>query len=361
MPRVIGKDAHWVEPQLVAQIAFTERTTDGLLRHPAFLVLRGDKPAREVQTQQTVTVVAKKPTASKSADEVAGVKITHPDRVLFAATATTKLDLAEYFLAVSDRMLPYCSRRALSLVRCPEGPANQCFFQKHTKKGMPDALKSVPVPEGDGEVADYLMVDSAAGLVAVAQIGGIEIHLWGSRARTLEKPDRLVFDLDPDPSVDFDGVRAAARDVRKLLETAGLETFPLITGGKGIHVVAPLDASQDWETIKGFAKGVATKLAEHEPDRFIATMSKAKRKGRIFIDWLRNERGSTAIAPYSPRAKAEASVAVPVSWTELSRIEAASAFTIPDVLKRIKRKADPWAGYFDVRQKISKEALRFFV
>ena len=361
IPRAIGKDAHWVEPKLVAQIAFTERTTDGLLRHPAFLGLRGDKPAREVQTQQTVTVVAKKPTASKSADEIAGVKITHPERVLFAATGTTKLDLAEYFLAVSDRMLPYCSKRALSLVRCPEGPAKQCFFQKHTKKGMPAALKSVPVPEGDGEIADYLMVDSAAGLVAVAQIGGIEIHLWGSRARTLEKPDRLVFDLDPDPSVDFDGVRAAARDVRKLLDTAGLETFPLVTGGKGIHVVAPLDASQDWETIKGFAKGVATKLAEHEPDRFVATMSKAKRKGRIFIDWLRNERGSTAIAPYSPRAKAEASVAVPVSWTELSRIEAANAFTIPDVLKRIKRKTDPWSGYFDVRQKISREALRFFV
>ena len=159
-------------------------------------------------------------------------------------------------------MLPYCGKRPLSLVRCPEGPAKQCFFQKHTKKGMPAALKSVPVPEGDGEIADYLMVDSAAGLVAVAQIGGIEIHLWGSRAKTLEKPDRLVFDLDPDPSVDFDGVRDAARDVRKLLDTAGFETFPLVTGGKGIHVVAPLDASQDWETIKGFAKGVATKLAE---------------------------------------------------------------------------------------------------
>ena len=245
-------------------------------------------------------------------------------------------------------------------MRCPEGPAKQCFFQKHTKKGMPTALKSVPVEEGDGEIADYLMVDSAAGLVSVAQIGGIEIHLWGSRAKTLERPDRLVFDLDPDPSVDFAAVREAARYVRKLLQTAGLETFPLVTGGKGIHVVAPLDASQDWEIVKSFAKGVATKLAENEPDRFVATMSKAKRKGRIFIDWLRNERGSTAIAPYSPRAKLEASVAVPVSWTELSRIESANAFTIPLVLQRIKRKTDPWSGYFATRQKISKEALRFF-
>ncbi len=304
--------------------------------------------------------MAKKAKASSSADEIAGVKISNPDRVLFARPRITKLDLAEYFLAVSERMLPYCGGRPLSLVRCPEGPAKQCFFQKHTKKGMPAALKSVPVEEGDGEVADYLMVDSAAGLVSVAQIGGIEIHLWGSRAKTLERPDRLVFDLDPDPSVDFATVREAARYVRKLLQTAGLETFPLVTGGKGIHVVAPLDASQDWEIVKSFAKGVATKLAENEPDRFVATMSKAKRKGRIFIDWLRNERGSTAIAPYSPRAKPEGSVAVPVSWTELSRVESANGFTIPLVLQRIRRKTDPWSDYFKTRQRISKEALRFF-
>jgi bifunctional non-homologous end joining protein LigD len=354
-PRAISRDAHWVEPRLVAQIAFTERTTDGLLRHPAFLGLRGDKPAKEVQSQ-TVTAMAK----TTSSDEIAGVRISSPDRVLFAKPKLTKLDLAEYFLAVSGRMLPHVRARPLSLVRCPEGPAKQCFFQKHTKKGMPAALKSVPVKEGDGEIAEYLMVDDAAGLVAVAQIGGIEIHLWGSRAKTLERPDRLVFDLDPDPSVGFADVREAARDVRKLLETAGLETFALVTGGKGIHVVAPLDASQDWEIVKSFAKGVATKLAENEPDRFVATMSKAKRKGRIFIDWLRNERGSTAIAPYSPRAKAEASVAVPVSWTELSRVESANAFTIPIVLQRIKRKTDPWSGYFETRQRISREALGFF-
>jgi bifunctional non-homologous end joining protein LigD len=339
----------------VAQIAFTERTTDGLLRHPAFLGLRGDKPAKDVQSQ-TVTAVAK----SATSDEIAGVKLTSPERVLFADGRLTKLDLAEYFLAVAERMLPHVRGRPLSLVRCPEGPGKQCFFQKHTKKGMPAALKSVPVTEGDGEIAQYLMIDDAAGLVAVAQIGGLEIHLWGSRAKTLERPDRLVFDLDPDPSVGFPDVREAARDVRKLLQVAGLESFPLVTGGKGIHVVAPLDASQDWDIVKGFAKGVATKLAENEPERFVATMSKAKRRGRIFIDWLRNERGSTAIAPYSPRAKPDASVALPVAWTELSRIDSANAFTIPIVIQRIKRKTDPWSGYFATRQRISREALRFF-
>jgi bifunctional non-homologous end joining protein LigD len=203
------------------------------------------------------------------------------------------------------------------------------------------------------------MVDNVDGLVSTAQIGGLEIHVWGSHWKTLEKPDRLVLDLDPDPSVAFADVREAARDVRKLLEAAGLESFALVTGGKGIHVVVPLDATQSWDQIKTFAKGVATKLADNEPQRFIATMSKAKRKGRIFIDWLRNERGSTAIAPYSARANGKASVAMPVAWTQLGRIKHANAFTIPDVLRALK-KPDPWKGYFDVRQRLDPRALRFF-
>ncbi len=351
-PREISRDAHWVEPRLVAQIAFTERTTDGILRHPAYLGLRGDKPAREVQAQEVITM--------SENDDVGGVKLSNPERVLFSGAGLTKLDLARYLLAASERMLPYVRRRPLSLVRCPEGVAKQCFFQKHIKKGMPEALKSVDVMEGDGEIAQYLMIDSTAGLVSVAQIGGVEIHLWGSTAKKLERPDRLIFDLDPDPTVDFAAVRDAARDVRDLLQTAGLTSFPLVTGGKGIHVVVPLDATQDWDTVKSFARGVATKLADTEPERFVATMAKVKRKGRIFIDWLRNERGATAVAPYSPRAKAEASVATPVAWSELSRIEAANVFTIPIVLQRLKRKTDPWSDYFSVRQRISRDALRFF-
>ena len=294
-------------------------------------------------------------------DEIDGVRLTHPDKVLFAEAGITKADLAEYLVAVSGRMLPHVSGRPLSLVRCPDGTAKECFFQKHTTKGMPPALKSVPVEEGDGEVAEYLMIDSAAGLVGAAQIGGLEIHLWGSHWKTLERPDRMVFDLDPDGGVTFADVREAARDVRKLLEAANLESFALVTGGKGIHVVVPLDASQGWDEIKAFAKGVAIKLALNEPDRFVATMSKAKRKGRIFIDWLRNERGSTAIAPYSPRAKPIASVATPVSWTELSRVEAANAFTIPTGLRRLRQaKSDPWKGYFSVRQSIGRKAAQFF-
>ncbi len=355
VPRAIGRDVGWVEPRLVAQIAFTERTNDGILRHPAYLGLRGDKPAKEVQAQAVVDMAK-----GAETDEVAGVRLTNPERVLFSGAGLTKLDLANYYLAVSGRMLPYAGDRPISLVRCPNGDTGEHFFQKHHKKGTPEAIKSVPVVENDGDKADYLMVDDAAGLVSVAQIAGLEIHPWGARVGNLEHPERLIFDLDPDTSLGFADVRDAACDVRRLLQTAGLESFALVTGGKGIHVIAPLSGKQDWDTIKGFARGVAEKLAEAEPERFVAVMSKAKRKGRIFIDWLRNERGATAVAPYSPRAKPEASVATPVAWAELSRIEAANVFTIPSVLQRIKRKTDPWADYAKTKQKISREALRFF-
>lgn len=354
-PRAICRDAHWVDPRLVAQVAFTERTKDGVLRHPAFLGLRNDKPARDVQAQAVTTMAN-----SADLDDIAGVRLSNPERVLFSEAGLTKLDLARYFLAVSTRMLPYAADRPISLVRCPNGESGSRFFQKHHKKGMPSALKSVRIVENDGEEAHYLMIDDAAGLVAIAQIGGLEIHPWSAHVEALEHPDRLIFDLDPDTSIGFAGVRDAARDVRRLLQTAGLESFALVTGGKGIHVIAPLDASQDWNTVKSFAHGVAEKLAEAEPQRFVATMSKAKRRGRIFIDWLRNERGATAVAPYSPRARPEASVATPVAWSELSRIEAANVFTIPTVLQRIKRKTDPWADYRKIRQRISREALRFF-
>ncbi len=294
-------------------------------------------------------------------DEIDSIRLTHPEKVLFAGAGITKLDLAEYLVTVGERMLAHVSGRPLSLVRCPEGTAKECFFQKHMSKGMPPALKSVPVEEDNGKVAQYLMIDSAAGLVGAAQIGGLEIHLWGCHWKTLEHPDRMVFDLDPDGGVTFADVREAARDVRKLLQAANLESFALVTGGKGIHVVVPLDASQGWDEVKAFAKGVAVRLAETEPSRFVATMSKAKRKGRIFIDWLRNERGSTAIAPYSPRAKPMASVATPVAWAELSRIEAANEFTIPTVLRRLQQlKSDPWKAYFSVRQSIGRKAAQFF-
>jgi bifunctional non-homologous end joining protein LigD len=222
-------------------------------------------------------------------------------------------------------------------------------------------LKTVPIKENDGKIADYLVIDNAAGLVSAAQIGALEIHVWGAHWTTLERPDRLVFDLDPDTGLDFGDVRDAARDVRKLLRAAELESFALVTGGKGIHVVVPLAARQSWDEVKSFAKNVATRLSENEPDRFTATMSKARRKGRIFIDWLRNERGATAIAPYSPRARANGSVAAPLTWDELGRVKSADAYTIANMPRRLASlKHDPWHGYFALRQRIGAKAARFF-
>lgn len=364
VPSEIRRDARWVEPKLVAEIAYGDRTSDGILRHPSFVGLREDKKAKDVQMLPKKSVGAAaveskakpKPQAGSNAD-VLGVKLSHPDKVLFPATGQTKQDLAEYLASVADLMLPHIKGRPLSLVRCPEGVASQCFFQKHRTRGLPKALKSITVKESDGERAEYIMIDSAEGIVAAAQVGGLEIHIWGSRGDNIERPDRLVFDLDPDPSVGFADVRRAAREFRELLDAMKLASFPLVTGGKGVHVVVPLQRRHQWPEVKGFAKGLALRVAEVDPARFIATMSKAKRKGRIFIDWMRNERGATAIAPYSARAKAGGSVAMPVTWDELEGMDRADAFTLRTAKQRIASGRDAWAGYFDAASTIAKAFL----
>lgn len=283
---------------------------------------------------------------SKDEDEVAGVRLTHPEKVLYPDQGLTKRELAEYLAAVAKHMLPFAARHPLSLVRCPDGINDKCFFQKHLSASMPKSFKTVSIREKNGGNADYLYVEDVAGIVAAAQIGALELHVWGAPNGELEHPDRLVFDLDPDESVPFAEVKAAAGDLRSVLAAGGLQSFPMITGGKGIHVIAPLSGRNDWEEVKSFAAGLARGFAGRDPDRFIATASKAKRKGRIFIDWLRNERGATAILPYSPRARKGAPVAVPVGWGELSRLKTAAAFDTVAVLKRLKsEKGDPWPGY----------------
>jgi bifunctional non-homologous end joining protein LigD len=360
VPLEIARDARWVAPRLVAEIAYTERTADGVLRHPSFLGLREDKRATEVRMNAQLHNGAHREAKLRAKVEIAGVKLTHPDSILFPAANLTKADLATYLAAVSDRMLPHLRNRPLSLVRCPDGAAQVCFFQKHFTRGMPKELRTVMLKESGGERASYMMIETRAGLVAAAQVSALELHIWGSRADDIERPDRLVFDLDPDEGLPFAAVRRAASDIHALLGGAGLESFPLLTGGKGIHVVVPLVRRHDWDDVKDFAKSFAVKLAAAESDRFVATMSKARRKGRIFIDWLRNERGATAIAPYSVRAKPHAPVAMPVAWSALAKIERADAFTLPTALASIEKKKDPWNGYFQTRQRISPAARRFF-
>ena len=358
VPREIRRAARWVEPQLVAEIAYTERTSDGVLRHPSFLGLREDKPGKDVRARAALAPAEAEPPHLSQSGADLGVRLTSPDKVLFAAAHLTKADLARYLAMVAPLMLPHVSERPLSLVRCPEGSGGECFFQKHRRPGVPKAIRSIEIRESDGSTAEYLMVVDAEGLVSTAQIGALELHIWGSRKRTLERPDRLVFDLDPDASVPFPAVTRAAGELRDLLAAAGLVSFAMLTGGKGVHVVVPLEPRLGWEDVKGFARGLAQRLAQDEPDRFIATMSKARRKGRIFIDWMRNERGATAIAPYSPRARPQASIAVPVDWHELTKRESANADTIRNFKAAGRR--DPWAGYFDVKQSIARATLKLF-
>jgi bifunctional non-homologous end joining protein LigD len=254
-------------------------------------------------------------------------------------------------------MLPHVTNRPLSLLRCPKGRGDECFFQKHASAGFPDALMRVNVEEKSGKRADYLYVDGIKGVIAAVQMGTLEFHIWGSKIDSLEKPDRMVFDLDPDETLDFRVVSLAAAVLRERLDVLGLQTVALVTGGKGVHVIAPLRRTADWPRVKSFAQGFANRLASDEPDVFTATMSKSRRRGRIFVDWFRNERGSTAIAPYSTRAREHGPVATPVAWDELEDLPAASCFRIEDVVKRIESE-DPWQPATSWRQAITAAMLK---
>ena len=358
VPKAIARDARWLKPELVAQIAFAELTRDGAVRHGRFLGLREDKDAKDVtaETPEEVAVTSGSKSKSETAT-IAGVRLTHPDKVLYPEQGITKRDLATYLDAAAERMLPYCANRLISLVRCPEGSGKSCFFQRHAGSGLPDALKRMDVPKKDGRGSEeYLYVSGKAGLVAAAQMGVLELHIWGSRIDDVERPDRIVFDLDPDPSVGFAAVKSAAEGMRAALDALGLASFPLLTGGKGVHVVVPIQRRHEWPAIKGFARALAERFAENEPERYVATASKAKRKGRIYIDYLRNDRSATAIAPYSPRARARAPVAWPVTWEALKKAEAANVVSIEDARRRLDE-PDPWAGYAALRQGLTKAAL----
>ena len=254
-----------------------------------------------------------------------------------ARSGLTKLDLVRHYEAVGELMMVDSARRPISLVRCPQGRAKKCFFQKHDTGSMGEHVKHVPIAEKKGGTQDYLWVDDIRGILSCVQMGTIEFHGWGSRADKVEYPDRLVFDLDPDEGLDFKAVREAARRLRQLLGDLGLETFPLLTGGKGLHVVAPLDASADWGAVTSFAERFSRAVAEAEPERFTANMRKVQRTGRIFLDWLRNQRGSTAVLPYSARAREGAPVAAPIAWEELDSYRGGNHFSIEDVDELLER------------------------
>jgi bifunctional non-homologous end joining protein LigD len=371
----------WIEPDLVAQVEFTQWTDEGRMRQPVFLGLRDDREARHVVRERpgTVegggvdTVAAGRPwealrrhatrTHAASGEEVVdllGVRLTHPDRVYYPDLGFTKVDLALYYVSIADAVLPHLDGRPLTLVRCPDGLGGETFYQKHPGFWTPPQVRRFVVP---GKAEEYLYVDSVPGLVALAQVGILEIHPWNSRAGRLEEPDQVIFDLDPDEALPFSRVAAAARHVRALLTERGLESFVKTTGGKGLHVCVPLELRHGWEELTEFTRAVAQRLARDEPETFTASMLKSHRKGKVYVDYLRNVRGANAVGPFSTRAREGAPVSFPVGWDELDRLSGPRDFTVAEVPLRVLgwtsgRAVDPWAQYRKVKQRVPASLTR---
>ncbi len=290
--------------------------------------------------------------------EVAGVRLTHPDRLLYPEQGVTKLDLARYYEGIASWILPYVQDRPLSVVRCPQGQKRHCFYQKHVTDSLPDAIHAVEIQEQDG-TAPYIVVQDLAGLIALVQIGALEIHPWNCRTDSIEKPDMLVMDLDPAPDVEWAAVVEAAQELRAVFDELELSSFVRTTGGKGLHVVVPIERRSKWDDAKGFARAVAERLVRQRPDRYLSQASKEKRRGKIFLDYLRNGRGATSVASYSTRAKAGAPVATPLRWDELGKLSGAGQYDISSIPPRLRAlPADPWEGFFAVRQSLSTAKRR---
>jgi bifunctional non-homologous end joining protein LigD len=334
---------HWIKPQLVAEVEFTEWTRDGLLRHPSFQGLREDKKASQV--------VRERKTASPAEAETKP-KLTNPDKVLYPEVGVTKRDLASYYESIAERIVPHLQDRPIMMKRCPNGAGKSCFYQKHLRDTAPDALRQIEIQEKN-EKDFYTIVDDLDGLLWLVQMGVLEIHVWGSRAQSLERPDRLIFDIDPDVGLPWPRVIEGAKIVRDRLHAVGLESYLKTTGGKGLHVTVPVLPELEWEDAKTFCHLIAQSIADEQPDRFTTVMSKKSRQGRIFIDYLRNARGATAIAPYSTRAHPRATVATPLHWEELSARMHPDQWTVKNLARRLRDdRDDPWGDLESKRQSI---------
>lgn len=339
LPAEAARGVRYVKPRLVAEVEFRNWTADGLLRHASFRGLRDDKPAAEIVREDKAVPAAPAPKAAST------VKLTHPDRVYWQDAGVTKEGLADYYTLVWTRMAPFVVSRPLALLRCPQGTSAQCFFQKHSWKGQSKEILTFDDPL-DKSDEPLVAIDSLDGLIGLVQGAALEIHPWQSTLQDLERPDQIVMDLDPGEDVAWTDVIAAAREIRDRLDRLGLASFVKTSGGKGLHVVAPLKPAAGWDDVKGFAKGIADAMASDSPDSYVATVSKAKRKGKILIDYLRNGRGATAIAPYATRARAGAPVAMPLGWDELSADIGPAHFTVANAASRLDNlSADPWADF----------------
>jgi bifunctional non-homologous end joining protein LigD len=338
------KRVRWAEPRLICEIEYRGWTQDGLLRAAAFKGLRDDRPAEEI-----VLETLQKRAKPRVAPAPIGTNLTHPERILWEEAGITKQGLADFYTGIADWILPHIAGRPLSLLRCPSGTGAKCFFAKHPWQGLDASVRRVDTGDKEPMVA----VDELAGLLGLVQAGVVEIHPWGSTVDHLEQADRLIFDLDPGENVPWTAVIEAARDVRDRLVALGLQSFVKTSGGKGLHVVVPIQPDADWDDVKTFTKTVAEKMAKERPDRYVATLAKRARNARIFIDYLRNGRGATAVATYSTRAMSWASVSTPLDWDELSPGLRSDHFTVGNLLHRLSSlKQDPWEGIFKIRQQL---------
>ena len=335
------KSVHWIKPSLLCEVAFTEWTQDGHIRHPSFQGLREDKEARDVKQETPVkTAAAAKPPSAKTKAErlvLGGVTITHPDRVISEEGHVTKGELAEYYAGVAALILPQIINRPLSLLRCPSGIGGECFFQRNPGRGLGADIKPFAFKH-NGKKYEYFYIENEKGLLEVVQMGAIELHPWGAPVDAIDYPDRMIFDLDPAPDVPFEALKLAAEDLRQRLQHKGLESVLKCTGGKGLHVTVPLAGKDKWPVVKSFAASLAEEMVAATPQAYVATMSKAKRTGKIFIDYFRNNYTATAIADYAVRARPGAPVALPLDWKELKGLKSGSQFTMNDVLTRVKNK-----------------------
>nr|HAT8715015.1 DNA ligase D [Legionella jordanis] len=349
-----SKGAVWVKPKLVAEIEFSEWTSENKLRHPSFKGLREDKKASAVkrETQVEVSRVEKEP-QSKDA-----VKLSNAHKILYKEDHITKQDLYDYYDEISDFILPYVTNRPLTLVRCPSN-YEKCFFQKHYYKATPKALLAVPIKNlNGGEMEDYIFLNDKKGLLSLVQMGVLEIHPWGSTIENVECPDVITIDLDPGPDVSWKQVVEAAFEIKQHLEEYQLTSFVKTTGGKGLHVVIPVEPEYEWDEVKNFTNVFVEVMERLNPDAYVTNMAKAKRKGKIFIDYLRNQRGATAIAAYSSRARPHAPVSTPLHWNELSDNIEDNYFTIRTLPARLKQLTeDPWKDFWKIKQSLRLNEL----
>ncbi len=355
LPEGVSRGAIWVKPELVAQVSFSTWTADNLVRQAAFKGLREDKPAQTVQREspeETAHAPAGR-AANQSGTAGLPIRLTHPEKVLDESSGVTKRDLAEYYMAVADVMLPHIANRPLTIVRCPDGSGKQCFYQKHKNKTLSGNFDSIEiVDKKSGKPEPYITLNTREAILELAQLGVLEMHPWGSCNAHLEEPDRIIFDLDPDESLPWQTLTAAAFEVRTRMKGIGLETFIKSSGGKGLHVVAPIRPEHPWPVVKQFAHHFVLAMERDAPSRFLTKMTKAARAGKIYLDYLRNERGSTAVAPYSPRARAGLPVAMPMSWNEL-KSDDRPRFHVSDFAQWRKRLSrDPWKNMPELEQRL---------